>query len=152
MSPKIIVGVALPTIIKRLKLIRLFRDRHIVHGQSLDLPPLHRDRRLATARHEVSRGHSAIVLHAWRTSSLYSWTMPVFYVRARSGTSNRAVRSKKTTATRYQNKNRYDVPRGRVRAPAETACRLQIGLARSPARSIATGSRQDPTIRRIKRP
>lgn len=52
MSPKIIVGAVFPTIIKRLKLIGLFRDRHIVHGQSLDLPPLHRDRRLATARHE----------------------------------------------------------------------------------------------------
>lgn len=46
-------------------------------------------------RIQVSRGHSAIVLHAWRTSSLYSWTMPAFYVRAHSGTSNRAVRSKK---------------------------------------------------------
>lgn len=42
---------------------------------------------------------------------------------------------KETTAKRYQNKNRYDVPRGRVRTPGETACRLQIK-----PRSIATGS------------
>lgn len=43
----------------------------------------------------------------------------------------RAVRSKKTTTERYQNKNRYGVPRGRIRASEETgtpiANRVAIG-------------------------
>jgi len=48
---------------------------------------------------------------------------------------------KETTAKRYQNKNRYDMPRGR--APGEAACRLQIeSLARSLARSLSPIARE----------
>jgi len=54
---------------------------------------------------------------------------------------------KETTAKRYQNKNRYDMPRGR--APGEAACRLQIEFARSLSPIAREPSKRERSVTRL---
>lgn len=72
----------------------------------------------------LSRGHPAIVPRVRGANPLCPPTMPRLNVRARSSPSNpRRVLCapfKETTTKRYQNKNRYGVPRGCIRASKET--------------------------------
>jgi len=137
-SLRIIIETVFLAIVERLKVIRLFRGRRRNGNLSTSL---YRDRRSLAAHSELSRGHPAIVLHApRRMNSLCSSTMRCLTFalgRVHRTLGIRVVRCsfKETTAKRYQNKNRYDMPRGRGRTPGKTVCRLQIK-----PRSIATGS------------
>lgn len=146
-SRKIIIGIVFSTIIERLKLIRLFCDRHIVHGRSLDIPSLYRDRRQTIARREekyrevIRRSSSTLGERAHCTRR----QCPRFtFALVRVHRTARCVRSKK-------------LPQHAIKTRIDTTCPAATFAYRerrhadckssSLARSIATGSRQDPTIR-----
>lgn len=126
---------------ERLWLIKLFHGRH----RSGNLPTvlsLYRDRRSAIVRRAgLSRGHPEIVPRVRGINLLCSSTMPRLNVCARSSPSNSrrvlCAPFKETTTEHYQNKNRYDVPRGRIRASRETGILI--------ANRVAIGKRQRGT-------
>lgn len=136
-SRKIIIGTVFSTmILERLKLIKLFRNWRI-RSRTISRHSLVVSRSSIgdrSPRREVSRGHPAIVLHAWRTSSLYSSTMPAFYVRARSSTSNRtlfAQRNYRNTLSKQESIRRAWRPRSRTGRDGMPIANRARSLARS---------------------
>lgn len=142
MSPGIIIGTVFPTIIERLKLIKLFRDRHRSRTISRHSLVLYRDRRSAikrSPRREVSRGHSTIVLQRLENElTVLVDNACVLRSRSLGYVEPRAVRSKKLP--RHAIKTRIDTT-----CPAATFAHRERRHAdcksSSLARSIATQDR-----------